>query len=287
MRIVHEASLYDANCFVTLTYRDPVNCTASQKAKGFHVPEHGSLSVPVLDENGRQIESSHFQKFMKRLRKARPGARLKYFHCGEYGSVCRHGLDLDAVECPLCNVGRPHYHAILFNCEFNDLVAYGETPSGETRYTSPELENLWKYGFVDVGGVTFQSAAYTARYIMKKITGDLAEDHYKRITELGEVLTLAPEYASMSQGIGLAWYEKYKSDLWPSDEVPVPGHGVVKKVPRYYEERLKDEDEELHEEIKRLRQVFRCENADEYSSERLMAKYKVKKAQTAQLIRNL
>ena len=45
MRCSHEASLYDENCFITLTYDDE------------HLPPDGCLN------------KEHFQKFMKRLRK--------------------------------------------------------------------------------------------------------------------------------------------------------------------------------------------------------------------------
>lgn len=287
MRIVHEASLHETdqgNSFVTLTYRPIDECSIDEREKGLYLPQDGSLSVPKRDEHGRQIQSSHFQAFMKRLRK-RSSAKLKFFQCGEYGSLCRHGFNLDEQTCPLCNVGRPHHHAILFNRSFDDLEPYGQAADGRTLYTSPELESIWGYGIVDVSEVNFKSAAYVSRYCLKKVTGEAAEDHYRNISDIGEILTVAPEYATMSNGIGKDWYEKFKQDLWPSDEVPVPGVGVVKKVPRYYEERLKDEDEQLHEEIKFLRQKFRDENADEYTPERLWSKYKVKKAQTNQLIR--
>lgn len=277
MRIVHEASLHEAdngNSFVTLTYRPIELCNREQKDEGLYMPPDGGLQV------------EHFQKFMKRLRKRRPESKLKYFHCGEYGKVCKHGFDLELQKCPSCNVGRPHYHAILFNCSFDDLEPYAK--SGETvRYTSRELENTWKYGFVDVGEVTFQSAAYTARYIMKKLTGQMAEGHYRTIAEDGEIHEIQPEYATMSNGIGKDWYTKYEKDIWPHDEVPVPGHGMVKKVPRYYEELYKAKNEIEYEKIKNKRQKFRKENAEEYTAERLYSKYKVKKAATAQLMRQL
>lgn len=61
VRCMHEASLYDDNCFVTLTYND--DC----------LPPGGTL-VP-----------EHFVLFMKRLRK-KFGDGIRFFHCGEYGS---------------------------------------------------------------------------------------------------------------------------------------------------------------------------------------------------------
>jgi hypothetical protein len=92
---------------------------------------------------------------------------------------------------------------------------------------------------------------------------------------------------SRRPGIGKEWYEKYKTDVFPSDEVPVPGSGVYKKVPRYYETILASEDADAHAEIKRLRKVFRDTYGDEYKPERLMAKYRIKKKQTETLKRGL
>ena len=63
VRCVHEASLHTANSFITLTYRN--EC----------LPGDGS------------VHPEHFQKFMKRLRKALPDVKIRFFHCGEYGSM--------------------------------------------------------------------------------------------------------------------------------------------------------------------------------------------------------
>ena len=294
MRIVHEASLHESdfgNCFITLTYRDVIECNNKQLKEGLHIPSDWSL------------HKSHFQKFMKRLRKyfnttARgnpirkgdPGFHeIRFFHCGEYGSRCRHGLELDLVKCPVCNVGRPHYHAILFNVAFTDLEKYTQI-NGEDRYTSPTLEKIWKYGFVDVGEVNFESAAYVARYCLKKVTGVPADQWYFD-SENGDFKT--PEYCTMSRGgrdgkgLAFEWYERYKDDLFPADEVPVSGQGVIKGMPRYYEELFKEEDPIGLEEIKEMRQEYLREHADEFTPERLMDKYKVKKAQLSQLKRTV
>ena len=222
---------------------------------------------------------------MKRLRKQYDDRKIKYYHAGEYGNQCRHGLDLEKVGCPLCNLGRPHYHACLFNISFDDLEPY-KRDGERTYYTSPKLEQIWRYGFVDVGKLEYQFAAYVARYIMKKVNGAQADDHYENVNPDGEIIPVEPEYATMSNGVGKAWYDKYKTDLFPSDETPVPGQGVIPKVPRYYTELLKAEDREQHEEVKTRRQNFRDENIEEYTSERLMDKYKIKKAQTQNLTRN-
>lgn len=279
MRIVHESAMHElcgGNCFVTLTYRDRSDCTEEQLRAGFHVPDDWSL------------HKKHFQDFMKRLRKYFDPQKIRFFHCGEYGGICKHGLNTDNHNCPLCNVGRPHYHACLFNCSFPDLEAYGSN-QGELRYTSKILENIWKYGFVDVGELNFASAAYVARYCLKKVTGINADEHYMQTDIDGTITWVEPEYVTMSRrpGIGKDWFDKYKDDCFPSDEVPVPGRGVLKKVPRYYEEIFKSEDPMTLEEIKEVRKQFYRENKDEFSPERLMSKYKVKKAQIQTLKRTI
>ena len=284
MRIVHESSLHEfsgGNCFITLTYRDKRECTLDQLRDGYHIPDDWSLN------------KKHFQDFMKRLRRRFPDQTIKFFHCGEYGNVCQHGIDLQFVDCPLCGVGRPHYHAALFNCSFSDLESYGSSSFGELRYTSPLLEDIWKFGFVDVGELNFASAAYIARYILKKVTGVRADDHYMQVDLDGVCTWVEPEYCTMSRGgrtghgLGYDWYQRYKDDVFPADEVPVPGEGVVKLVPRYYEEIFKEENPLSLEAIKEIRAAFRDAHADEYTSERLLAKYHVKHAQISTLKRSV
>ena len=281
MRIVHESSLHEhshGNSFVTLTYRDRIECNAEQLRKGYYLPDDWSL------------QKSHFVNFMKRLRKHFDPQRIRFFQCGEYGSTCKHGLKLDTVKCPVCTTGRPHHHAALFNCSFLDREPYATNAAGETRYTSPTLEKIWRYGFVDVGELNFQTAAYMSRYILKKVNGNKAEDHYRNVDlETGELIQLEPEYITMSRRPGLArdWYSKFKDDVFPADDVPVVGVGVLKKAPRYYMEILKHEDAITHEEIKAVREEFRKQHAHEFTPSRLHDKYKVKKAQIETFSRSL
>lgn len=184
VRCIHEASLHEANCFITLTYAPE------------HLPASGSL---VLKD---------FQDFMKRLRK-RFGSGIRFFHCGEYGD----------------KFSRPHYHACLFNFDFPDRVLFKDGPS--KLFVSESLQALWPFGFSTIGDVTFESAAYVARYVTKKITGISAEAHYSG---------RKPEYTTMSRrpGIGRGWYDKYKGDCYPFDELVVRD-GQIMKPPKAYD----------------------------------------------------
>lgn len=226
IRISHEASLYDKNCFITLTYKPE------------KLPDDGSLNV------------RHFQLFMKKLRK-KYGQKIRFFHCGEYGE----------------NLGRPHYHACLLNHDFPDKVLHRITERGDHIYRSPALEELWPDGFSEIGSVTFDSAAYAARYITKKITGDPADDHYQ-----GK----KPEYTTMSRrpGIGVPWLEKYKTDVFPHDYIVARGKKLP--VPRFYNQRYEMEAPEKYEKIKRKRLLKAAAqkraNPLEHERERLQVK---------------
>ncbi|QGH73233.1 MAG: replication associated protein [Microviridae sp. ctKAt32] len=206
MRCMDEASLYKENCFITLTYDDK--------------------NLPV----GGSLEKRDFQLFMKRLRKEVNYAsikgfvgprmdyrKLRFFHCGEYGETN----------------GRPHYHACLFNYSFPDCVFYRVNRNGDKLYTSAMLSSIWKKGISIVGAVTFESAAYVARYVVKKFMGSEEDkDRHYLNEETGEILP--SEYVTMSRrpGIGKGYYDKWKSDMFPSDQKVVRGKVMV--PPRYY-----------------------------------------------------
>lgn len=183
VRCMHEASLFDENCFITLTYSDD------------NLPYNGSLV------------KRDFQLFMKRLREKYSDKKIRFYYCGEYGE----------------KLGRPHYHALLFNHDFDDKI-YFKDCNGHKLYISDALSGLWTFGFSSVGSVTFETAAYVARYVMKKVTGDAAEVHYSGKT---------PEYTDMSRrpGIGCEWFQKFAGDLKHGKVVV---NGVESALPVYY-----------------------------------------------------
>lgn len=211
------------------------------------------------------LDYRDFQLFMKRLRKRFP--RVRFYMCGEYGD----------------QLSRPHFHACLFGVNFADRVKFGRS-----LYRSPLLESLWPAGFSSIGEVTFESAAYVARYIMKKITGDLAESHYLRIDpDTGEMIMLTPEFCHMSlkPGIGAGWIDKYLSDVYPDGEMVV--RGCESKAPRYYDKLYRRLDRDSHDAMKHRR--F-CKSWDtsalEKVTSRLVVRELVAKARLGRLIRS-
>lgn len=206
-----------------------------------------------------------FQLFMKRLRKVFPCAR--FYMCGEYGEQFR----------------RPHFHACLFGVDFADKVLFRRgSHAGLNLYTSAVLSRIWTDGFASVGQLSFESAAYVARYVMKKVTGDRAEAHYAKLDlATGEIVPIVPEFNRMSlkPGIGAAWLAKYTTDVFPRDYVVV--NGVKCKPPRYYDKQLTVLDYESSELVSVLRYARSMEVIQDNSPERLRVREVVTRARLA------
>ena len=194
------------------------------------------------------------------------------FHCGEYGE----------------NFGRPHYHACIFGYDFDDKKLW-KVNNGYPLYTSNFLSSLWPFGYSSIGAVTFESAAYVARYIMKKVTGDAANKHYLVYDRgTGEIFgERKPEYITMSRrpGIGKPWFDKFATDVYPDDFVVLNFKKM--KPPRYYDGLFEIQAPSDMQRIKTQRVLSSKEHVDNNTSVRLRVRERVKLAQIKSLIRKL
>lgn len=192
-RLMLEAQEHDYNYFLTLTYND-INC-------------------PVYSDGVMTLCKKDLQDFLKRLRRRIEPFKIRYFACGEYGD----------------RTFRPHYHMIVFGLEIPDLELYSVN-RGNALYTSDWLNDIWGNGFVTVGQCDWQSCAYTARYVMKKL-----RDVSDRCDELG----IAPEFLVMSRrpGIGRLYFEKNADKIYETDELILSSKdgGIRSKPPRYFD----------------------------------------------------
>lgn len=174
------------------------------------------------------VDVRDVQLFMKRLRKLRPQG-LRFFACGEYGEL----------------TGRPHYHILLMNTSFPDMKFYKR--SGQHSLSvSAECSKIWNFGDHFIGEVSFESAAYVARYCTKKITGPDAAEHYRG---------RQPEFVCMSRkpGIGLEWFNKYYGEAYARDSAIANAREVA--LPRYYDSKYSLLEPSRLERLKRARKL--------------------------------
>lgn len=128
-RCVLHASLYETNCFLTLTY--------DEKKETYH----------------NNLDYSDIQKFKKRLRQHVSrnyyGKKIEIFNVHEYGKN-----------------GKKHWHLVVFNHDFKDKETTPHTGKNPL-YKSKKLQELWPHGFSSIGTVTEASAMYQSQYMDK------------------------------------------------------------------------------------------------------------------------
>lgn len=215
-------------------------------------------------EAGYNLVYKDFQDFMKRLRFRFRPRKIRFFMCGEYGEIS----------------SRPHFHAILFGFNFPDLELLS-TRGGNRLYTSKLLEQLWPHGMSSVGSASFESAAYVARYVMKKVK-DGSEFHGIYDPETGEIFERVKEFGHMSlgrgsdRGIGYRYYRNFKSDIYPRGKIVVNGREC--RPPRYYDKMFRESDAGGWMKLCLSRSEEMYEHVGELAPERLESREIVSKA---------
>lgn len=239
IRMVDEADCHKRNCFITLTFDEPNR---------------------LKRDNPDSLDKAEFQRFLKRLRKKY--GSFRYYMCGEYGDL----------------LGRPHYHAILFGLDFDDKILE-KVIDGRYYYSSVGLRECWSFGNNIITDVNFDTCAYVARYIMKKVNGKDALNHY------GQRL---PEYTTMSRrsGIGRAWLDTYLQDVYPRDRKFLRGRGFS-KPPKYYDSMYEIFNPEDHQRIKDDRILQAQLRSEDNTPQRLDAKRYITLSKINKLKRNV
>lgn len=233
MRCVHEAELHAQNTVITLTYSND------------HLPENGSIR-PEDAANFMKRLRAHEDYFAQKL-SVEP-RRFKTYGCGEYGD--KHG--------------RPHYHIILFGYDFLDKTETPRSGSGEYKYyTSDILDSLWGMGRTELMDLTWETAAYVARYCMKKLTGP-------RKAEYGNKLPEQPVCLSR-KGIGKEWYQQNKQHIYKQDKVTLRGKEM--KPAKYYDRIYEIENPEEYEKVKWKRKMKAEKNTRKIEKEMAQGNY--------------
>lgn len=204
-RIVLEGMEHARCSVVTLTYR-PADS-----------PQDGGLRPKDL------------QDFLKSLRYF-SGEQFRFFACGEYGG---HGPG-----------HHPHYHVVFFGLDFPDQVFLKRTRKGSSLFRSELLDRAWKKGHAWVGEFSWSSAQYVAGYVMKKIGGDLADEHYKGLER---------EFIRVSNKPGLArsWYDANWQSMYSEGFILIDGKRRL--IPRKFDDWTREERPEFWAEVVKAR----------------------------------
>lgn len=217
LRLTNEFKAKTTNraSFITLTYAD----------NSLYDIDNGLIN----DSGEYDINYSHYQLFMKRLRKSYEGKinnKIKYFAVGEYGDKS----------------DRPHFHAIIFNADQQNVI------------------NSWPYGSVHFGEVNEATIKYTLKYAMKKVARVYKSDYRE-----GKI-SRTPEKALMSKGLGESYLTDNIKNYYQNDITKnvVKENGVVQSLPRYYREKIYTEAQ-----LQARSNLIQKEMAKNYSDEQL------------------
>lgn len=210
--------------------------------------------------HGDTLVPRDMQLFIKRVRKHFWPTRIRFYGCGEYGD----------------SFNRPHYHLVLFGVRFTDRFLHKHRGT-YTVDRSITLEKLWTKGFSSVQDFSIESAAYVAKYAVKKITGDKAKEHYEWIeATTGELHERHPEFARMSvkPGIGAEWLQRYYSDLYPKGYI-TDGKGRKVPPPEYFNKLFERWHPEAYQALREEKAEERFERFMEYDEQRAIAREKI------------
>lgn len=220
--------------FITLTYDDE------------HIPENETFEINdetgeiIGDYIGWSLKPKDLTDFLKRLRehwkRKHNIDKIRFFGCGEYGGQTQ----------------RPHYHLCVMGLPItkNMLQHYKYNKMGQEIYICEEVEKIWGKGYAPIGSVTWESAAYVARYMLKKQKGPSAKDFYGRQGKL-------PEFTRMSRRPGLAhdYYTQNRDKIYKNDEIILMGKKArTVKPPKYYDTLFDLDNPEEYKKIKEERE---------------------------------
>ena len=247
-RMILELETAKKGIFVTLTYDDEHLPVGEYEDTGlFNITDKEYIKKKGLVFDGDSwlkpkygtLRKRDCQLFMKRVRKHWPEIRIRFFLSGEYGEN---------------GTNRPHYHAILFGIgldNFNSLVQFGRNEIGQNYYISKEMEKLWPFGNVLVADVSWQTCAYVARYVVKKLSGPMSIEYAKK--------SRIKEFCLMSRkpGIGAEYLKEHPGCLdYLEINISTPEGARKISIPKYYLKQLISENKEENKLIETNKEKY-------------------------------
>lgn len=186
------------------------------------------ITLTYSDENAPpsgSLSKLECQSLIRRLRDA--GYNVRYKIVGEYGET----------------FGRPHYHLLVYGLPLTDLVLFDTNSAGEKLFTSETLARFWPFGHHLIGNLTAESAGYCTEYVNKRVTGEAAAEHYRRVDpRTGQAWDVLPEFSlqSLKPGLGLPWWRKYSGECLNNGFVIIKGD--KRPIPPYFLRHVSDSD---------------------------------------------
>lgn len=202
----------DSCFFVTLTYDND------------HV-KFGDQGYSTLDYDDVKTFLDNLRHDAKRHGKVLDEG-IRYYGAGEYGD----------------QYGRPHYHIIIYGLTLDmpadrtptkDAEFFFVNKMGDPIYKCDYLQKIWKNGYVTIGRFDWKTAAYTARYVLKKQKGKAASFYDDN--------GIAPEksFCSNRPGIGFYYLDDNQLDIVEHGYIQL-ANGRKSPIPRYFKKRLTD-----------------------------------------------
>jgi hypothetical protein len=253
-RLMLEREYHDSAYFVTFTYNDFFVPRAY-----YPDPETGEALTSLT------LSKVHWQLLMKRVRKMFPDDQLRFYVSGEYGTDTMRphfhaiifGLHLDDLQLKAtdqrgfryyrspkleyCWSVSPDKGSIIspYMTTVEDILQKVKE-DGNSPYLIPEYPGRVRVGYVTIADVTWETCAYTARYVTKKLCGDDARFYSD--------FNLVPPFSLMSRRPGIArqWYEDHPG--WSDyDYINIKTGDGGRKVnpPKYFERLLGEDDPDL------------------------------------------
>lgn len=223
-RMMLELDVCKKGIFITLTYDN-------EHAHWTQFDENNMPMFATLDKRDCQL-------FMKNLRERFNGIKIRFYLAGEYGP----------------STLRPHYHAILFGIDRDDIgdcKEFGKNELGQKYYKSDRLASIWKNGYVLLSDVSWKTCAYVARYVTKKLNGKLDNTYAER--------NVFKEFALMSRkpGIGKPYLDAHPDCMdYSYINIGTEEEGKKITIPKYFLKKLELENPEKYDKIVSDRKKF-------------------------------
>lgn len=166
------------------------------------------------------VNKPDVQKFMKRLRKCIEPYKIRYFLVSEYGEKYL----------------RPHYHFILFN--FPD----------DQYDIQKVLDKCWTFGFVDVRPVNPARIAYVTKYIITNVRQESI------LVKNFMLCSKRPAIGSNYINPSIVNFHRENQ----ADYVQLRGRKFA--MPRYYREKIFNQNERLNFRINNIPNRVRADN---------------------------